>query len=320
MKTIAAAALICLIIALVLPLSLAPGAGDGAEPEEGAPAAGADADTEFTVLSGWEAERVNMADYLPGVVAAEMPALFEPDALKAQAVAARSFILSRTLTVNANHPEADVCDDPDCCKAHNTEEELREKWGGDYDEYWQKMLSAVRETDGQYLEYGGEPIFAAFHSSSAGMTEGSGEVWNALPYLVSVPSPEDEEDVPDYVTTVTYTEGEFASRLREGYPYLSLGQDPAGLVEEVTMDESGRVSSVTIAGQEVPGTEMRALFELRSTAFELEYASGSFTFTVTGYGHGVGMSQYGANVLAGLGTPYTDILAHYYPGTELVEG
>ena len=134
MKTIAAAALICLIIALVLPLSLAPGAWDGAEPEEDAPAAGADADTEFTVLSGGEAERVNMADYLPGVVAAEMPALFEPDALKAQAVAARSFILSRTLTVNANHPEADVCDDPDCCKAHNTEEELREKWGGDYDD------------------------------------------------------------------------------------------------------------------------------------------------------------------------------------------
>ena len=320
MKTIAAAALICLIIALVLPLSLAPGAGDGAEPEEGAPAAGADADTEFTVLSGWEAERVNMADYLPGVVAAEMPALFEPDALKAQAVAARSFILSRTRTVNANHPEADVCTDPGCCKAYATEDELREKWGADFDAYWQKMLAAVRETDGQYLSYEGEPIFAAFHSSSAGMTEDAGAVWNALPYLVSVPSPEEAEDVPDYVTTVSYTDGEFAARLREGYPYISLASDSAAWVEDVALDESGRVASVTVCGQEIPGTEMRTLFELRSTAFTLEHGEGGFTFTVTGYGHGVGMSQYGANVLAGLGTPYEDILAHYYPGTELIMG
>ena len=316
MKTIVAAALVCLVIALALPLLLAPGAA----PEEPSATPGADAETVFTVLMDGEVHTVDMASYLPGVVAAEMPALFEPDALKAQAVAARSFILSRTRTVNAAHPEADVCTDPGCCKAYATEDELREKWGADFDAYWQKMLAAVRETDGQYLSYEGEPIFAAFHSSSAGMTEDAGAVWNALPYLVSVPSPEEAEDVPDYVTTVSYTDGEFAARLREGYPYLSLGQDPAGWVEEVTIDESGRVSSVTIAGQEVPGTEMRALFELRSTAFELEYASGSFTFTVTGYGHGVGMSQYGANVLAGLGTPYEDILAHYYPGTELIMG
>ena len=235
-------------------------------------------------------------------------------------MAARSFILSRTRTVNANHPEADVCTDPGCCKAYATADELREKWGADFDAYWQKMLAAVRETDGQYLSYEGEPIFAAFHSSSAGMTEDSGAVWNALPYLVSVPSPEKAEDVPDYVTTVTCTDGEFAARLREGYPYISLASDSAAWVEDVALDESGRVASVTVCGQEIPGTEMRTLFELRSTAFTLEHGEGGFTFTVTGYGHGVGMSQYGANVLAGLGTPYEDILAHYYPGTELIMG
>ena len=203
MKTIVAAALVCLAIALALPLLLAPGAA----PEGPSATPGADAETVFTVLMDGEVHTVDMASYLPGVVAAEMPALFEPDALKAQAVAARSFILSRTRTVNANHPEADVCTDPGCCKAYATEDELREKWGADFDAYWQKMLAAVRETDGQYLSYEGEPIFAAFHSSSAGMTEDAGAVWNALPYLVSVPSPEEAEDVPDYVTTVSYTDG-----------------------------------------------------------------------------------------------------------------
>ena len=316
MKTIVAAALVCLAIALALPLLLAPGAA----PEEPSATPGADAETVFTVLMDGEVHTVDMASYLPGVVAAEMPALFEPDALKAQAVAARSFILSRTRTVNANHPEADVCTDPGCCKAYATEDELREKWGADFDAYWQKMLAAVRETDGQYLSYEGEPIFAAFHSSSAGMTEDAGAVWNALPYLVSVPSPEEAEDVPDYVTTVSYTDGEFAARLREGYPYISLASDSAAWVEDVALDESGRVASVTVCGQEIPGTEMRTLFELRSTAFTLEHGEGGFTFTVTGYGHGVGMSQYGANVLAGLGTPYEDIPAHYYPGTEPIMG
>lgn len=317
MKTIAAAALICLIIALALPLVLAPSGGGEASPAATEPPA-ADAATEFTVLTDGEVRTVTMADWLPGVVAGEMPALFEPEALMAQAIAARSFILSRMRTINASHPEADVCDDPSCCKAHSDEAELRESWGDDYDEYWARMLSAVRDTDGQYLEYGGEPILAAFHSSSAGMTEDSGEVWNSLPYLVSVTSPETAEDVPDYVTTVAYGPAEFESLLRAAYPYISLGSDPALWVEGTELDGSGRVASMRIGGQDIPGTELRTIFSLRSTAFELEYSGGVFTFTVTGYGHGVGMSQYGANVMAELGSSCAEILAHYYPGTELV--
>ena len=316
MKTIAAAALICLLVALALPLLLAPSGQQEASPSPAGPSA--DAETEFTVLTGGEVLTVTMADWLPGVVAGEMPALFEPEALEAQAIAARSYILSRTRTINASHPQADVCDDPSCCKAHSDEAALRASWGDKYDEYWAKMLSAVRETDGQYLEYGGEPILAAFHSSSAGMTEDSGEVWNSLPYLVSVSSPETAEDVPDYVTTVELNSAQFESALRDAYPYISLDADPALWVEGTELDSSGRVASLRVGGQDIPGTEAREIFALRSTAFELEYSGGVFTFTVTGYGHGVGMSQYGANVMAGMGAGCEEILSHYYPGAELV--
>ena len=150
------------------------------------------------------------------------------------------------------------------------------------------------------------------------MTEDSGEVWNSLPYLVSVSSPETAEDVPDYVTTVELSSEQFESAFRDAYPYISLDADPALWVEGTELDSSGRVASLRVGGQDIPGTEAREIFALRSTAFELEYSGGVFTFTVTGYGHGVGMSQYGANVMAGMGAGCEEILSHYYPGAELV--
>ena len=159
MKTIAAAALICLLVALALPLLLAPSGQQEASPSPAGPSA--DAETEFTVLTGGEVLTVTMADWLPGVVAGEMPALFEPEALEAQAIAARSYILSRTRTINASHPQADVCDDPSCCKAHSDEAALRASWGDKYDEYWAKMLSAVRETDGHDIPALVEALSAA---------------------------------------------------------------------------------------------------------------------------------------------------------------
>ncbi len=325
MKSVLLISLVALLIALALPLLLAPrtaappvtaAPASPSAPPDSAPAA--DGEITFTVLSGGQVRTVTMAEWLPGVLAGEMPALFEKEALKAQAVAARTFILSRKHTGCAAHPDADVCDNPDCCKAHLTEDELREKWGDGYDACMAKMTAAVRDTDGQYLSFGGQAIQALFHSSSAGKTESSDALWGALPYLVSVASPETAEDVPNYVTTAEVTVTNFAGTLRAAGYAPDLSGTPDTWVGELTPDLSGRVATARIGGVDVTGAELRTLFSLRSTAFTLTYTDGAFLFTVTGYGHGVGMSQYGANVMAEEGTDYTAILAHYYPGTELM--
>ncbi len=319
MRTIVAAALLCLVIALMLPLLFAGGGqaepAPSAEPESAA--GGLDSELSFTVLTANGVETVTMSDWLPGVVAGEMPALFEEEALKAQAVAARTYIMYSMGREKPAHPEADVCDDPACCKAHSTDEELREKWGESYEENMARVLEAVRSTDGEYMSYGGEVIQAVFHSSSSGRTEDSAAIWQAEPYLVSVESPETAEDVPNYVTSVTVSPEDFREAVLTVHPEAEFGEDPAFWLGAAVRDASGRVESVDIGGTQVPGTELRTLFELRSTAFTLDYTAEGFLFTVTGYGHGVGMSQYGANVMAEDGADYEEILTHYYPGAEL---
>ena len=259
---------------------------------------------------------MDMQEYLVGVVAAEMPASFQDEALKAQAVAARTYAMYCAL--GQKHGEAQVCTDYACCQAWQSDETLRQKWGGDYDAYCQKIRAAVEATAGQYLSYEGQPAFAAFHSSSAGATEDCGQVWNPSPYLISVSSPETAEDVPNYVSTVECTPLDFRDTLLYAHPEADFTGEESGWIGEISLDGSGRVASAVLGGVSVKGTELRQLFSLRSTAFTLEYTGESFRFTVTGYGHGVGMSQYGANVMAREGETYTNILAHYYPGTVLV--
>ena len=318
MRTIVAAALLCLIIALMLPLLIS--GGGQATPEtspESESVGKLDSELSFTVLTAEGVETVTMADWLPGVVAGEMPALFEEEALKAQAVAARTYIMYSMGREKPAHPDADVCDDPGCCKAHSTDEKLREHWGESYEENMARVLEAVRSTDGEYMSYGGEVIQAVFHSSSAGRTEDSAAIWQDVPYLVSVESPETAEDVPGYVTSVTVNPEDFRSAVQTLHPEAEFGDDPAFWLGAAVRDASGRVESVDIGGAQVPGTELRTLFELRSTAFTLDYTDEGFLFTVTGYGHGVGMSQYGANVMAEDGADYEEILTHYYPGAEL---
>lgn len=317
MRTITAAALLCLILALALPLVISA----HSEPEEDPPAsgdvAGMDSELSFSVLTDGSIETVTMSDWLPGVVAGEMPASFEPEALKAQAVAARTYIMYSMGREKSAHPEADVCDDPGCCKAHASDETLRQNWGESYESNWAKILEAVRSTDGEYMSYGGEVIQAVFHSSSAGHTEDSAAIWQAQPYLVSVDSPETAEDVPNYVSSLSVSPEDFKSTVQTLHPEAQLEGDPAYWLGAAVHDASGRVESVDIGGAQVPGTELRTLFELRSTAFALDYTPDGFLFTVTGYGHGVGMSQYGANVMAEDGADYEEILTHYYPGAEL---
>ncbi len=261
------------------------------------------------------AETMDMQDYLTGVLAAEMPASFEKEALKAQAVAARSYALY--CAGARKHGQADVCTDFACCQAWQSRAERQEKWGENFAFYEEKLRAAVGETEGRYLSYQGSPAFAAFHASSAGATEDSGEIWNPVPYLVSVSSPEDAGTVPNYISTLDCAALDFRDALLSAYPEADFTGEESGWIGPVDRDASGRVRSVLLGGLSVPGTELRSLFSLRSTAFELSYSNGRFLFTVTGNGHGVGMSQYGAQVMAKNGAGYAEILAHYYPGTEL---
>ena len=270
------------------------------------------------VLCGDEILEMDMQDYLTGVVAAEMPASFPGEALKAQAVAARSYALS--CAASRKHGDAEVCADPACCQAWLSEDRLRENWGADYERNLALVRAAVDATAGEILCYEGEPIFAAFHSSSAGATEDSGAVWNPRPYLISVDSPETARDVPGYVSTLLCAPIDFRDVILSAYPEADFSGEAESWIGPLRRDGSGRVESVELGGVAVPGKTLRRLFSLRSTAFSLTCTEEGFLFTVTGYGHGVGMSQYGAAVMAREGADYRRILAHYYPGTELVEG
>lgn len=276
-----------------------------------------DAEIMLTVLSEGTVTETTMADWLPGVVAAEMPASFEPEALKAQAVAARTFLLEHRQNRPESHPEADVCDDPACCCAHQNEDALRENWAEDAGKNLRRIRAAVEETDGQILTYEGEPILAAFHSSSNGKTEDSAALWGAVPYLISVSTPETEENVPGFQSAVTFSPEELKAAILKERPEAVFSEDPAGWIGEITPDAGGRVGSITIADETFSGAALRSILNLRSAAFTAEYQDGSFTFTAAGHGHGIGMSQYGANVMAKQGSDYREILAHYYPGTEL---
>ena len=287
-----------------------------AETAPPAPASAAPALRRVRVKDGGAVSEMALEDYLVGVVAAEMPADFEPEALKAQAVAARTYTLYCART--GRHADADVCTDFACCQAWRSDDALRENWGGDYGDRLGRIREAVEATAGQYLSYGGEAVFAAFHSSSAGFTEDCGAIWSGLPYLVSVSSPESADTVPNYVSRAELRPLDFRDTLLYAEPEADLTGDPADWLGELRRDDSGRVAEAVIGGAVFSGVRLRELFALRSTAFTLEYADGVFVFTVTGFGHGVGMSQYGANVMAASGADYRAILAHYYPGTELV--
>jgi len=267
------------------------------------------------VLNGGEVETLPLEDYILGVTAAEMPADFEPEALRAQAVAARTYALYCAGT--GRHEEADVCTDYHCCQAWKSDDAMRRDWGEGYAEKLARVRAAVEDTAGQYLRFAGRAAFTAFHSSSAGFTEACGAIWSELPYLVSVSSPESADTVPNYVSRVTLSPDALRDQLLSVCPEADFSGPPEDWLGETAWDESGRVSRMYIGGAAISGVKLRELFSLRSTAFSLDCADGAFVFTVTGFGHGVGMSQYGPNVMASQGADYTAILAHYYPGTEL---
>ena len=301
---------------LTLPASPAP--ADVPEPSPGE----WDAGQNLRVLGrNGQVYEMTMADYLWGVVAAEMPASFEPEALRAQAVCARTYSLWKLQAKSHQADSADICADSSCCQAFLSKADAAQRWGdGAASAYTAKIASAVADTDGKILTYGGAPIQAVFFSSASGATEDAEEVWGrATPYLVSVDSPEGEE-VPNYRSTVALTAEQVKKTAAEAGLGADLSGDPPGWFQNLTRTASGRVASVELGGVELSGGAARNLFALRSTCFDVKEEDGVFTFSVTGYGHGVGMSQYGANAMASAGSGWQDILTHYYTGAQIETG
>ena len=273
----------------------APAAATQAPPQESLPS---------ILVQQEDGSVVSMAldSYVGRVLLAEMPASFQTEALKAQAVAIRTYTLKQ-----GKHDKADVCTDSTCCQAYITPQAYMEK-GGDT-AMLARIDEAVRDTENQVLTYEGELIEATYFSSSGGRTEAAVAVWGAdVPYLQSVESL-GETDTGHFVETVTFSLAEFTDR-------LGLDVLPSA-IGEITYTEGDGVDTIVIAGQTFRGTDIRKFLDLKSTAFIITIVGDTVTITTKGNGHRVGLSQYGAEAMAKAGRVYYEILEYYYPGTTL---
>ena len=277
-----------------------------------------DSQTVLKVKNGDAVEEMDLGTYLVGVVRAEMPASFEEEALKAQAVAARTYTIYKIQTGGNHGEEANICTDSTCCQAYISEERARVNWGENADAYEKKVENAVTSTDGETILYGGVPILAVFHSSSAGLTRAAGRVWlNDLPYLQAVDSPEEGEAIPNYYSRVEFSAAAFKEKLLVVAPEADFSGPMDGWLRNAVTDSAGSVETVEAGGVTVKGTQVRSALGLRSACFDWEVQNGKLVFYVTGYGHGVGLSQYGANQMAADGADYQEILTHYYTGVTV---
>ena len=249
--------------------------------------------------------QMELIDYVTAVVLEEMPASFEPEALKAQAVVARTYGLRRIL--QSDKHQGAVCASPACCQGFCSPEAFLAS-GGTLQQL-EKIRSAVEETGQQVLYYEGALIEATFFSCSGGSTEDAVAVWGSdVPYLQAVESP-GEEQAAAFMKTVKFSTQELAQRLNIFATDLQVGA--------VTYTRGGGVETMEIAGQVFTGTQLRQLLELPSTAFYMTVLGNTVTITSRGYGHRVGMSQYGADAMAANGSTYVEILAHYYQNTVI---
>lgn len=287
---------------------------------EGAPFVPGDLDGGVTlrVLDGDTVREMTLGEYLVSVVRAEMPASFPLEALKAQAVAARTYTLYKMQSGGSHGDTADICTDSTCCQAFLSEERARNNWGDDADANEKKVEESVRGTDGQTALYDGKPILAVFYSSSAGQTRAAGEVWqNDLPYLQPVSSPEKGASIPNYYSTAKFTAGEFREKFLAAHPEADLSGAMSGWLKNAVTDSAGSVETVCVGGVTVKGSSLRSILGLRSACFEWEIVDGALVFYVTGFGHGVGMSQYGASQMARDGADFREIVTHYYTGVSV---
>jgi len=265
---------------------------------------------------------MNTSQYLKEVVSAEMPAAFNDEALKAQAVAARTYLLNR-MNVHKNgtevpeHKGADICTDATHCKAWISEADRRASWGGEADGNWQKIANAVDATAGVIITYNNQPISAVFHSTSSGHTENAKDVWGGdVPYLVSVTS-DGEDQSPRYKSESDLSLEEFKQIGNKEIQNVDWNK---GVIGKIVRSDAGGIISIEVGGVQLKGTTFRTIYGLRSTNVDVIVENDRVKMNVTGFGHGVGMSQYGANYLAGQGKNYVEILKTYYTGVEVGPG
>lgn len=256
---------------------------------------------------GNEIETLDLEEYVIGVVAGEMPASFEKEALKAQAVASRSYALYRKSKSSNTY---DLTGDTNS-QVYINEEQMKNKWGGDYQFYRDKIETAVHDTAGQVLSYDGKIIEAFYFAMSSGNTNESASVFGeARDYLQSVVSEYDNGSLNGFTSNVSFTIQDFKAKLGV--------ECDSPTVENITRTSTNYVDKIVVCSKEFKGTQFRTLLGLRSTDFDIEIEDKVY-ITTRGYGHGVGMSQYGANGYASAGYSYEDILHHYYTDVEIID-
>lgn len=314
-----------------LPSSSAPQAENAASEEEAEPVLVKSAEppqADSTVLklydrSSGQVFEIDMEEYLRGATASEMPATFHAEALRAQAVAAHSWAVysakMQQLSPDEELKGAHISVDTQKCEGYMTKERFFERYGGSAELFWPKICDAASYAADKIVCYGDEVALTAYHSTSAGKTEASQNVWSTqLPYLVSV---ESEGDIlaPDYKVTETFDRKTMRLLLMQAFPDGEFPSDsPEEWIEVLERSDSGYITSVLVGGEEVHGQKLRNALGLRSSCIDIAFANGTFSITSKGYGHGVGMSQYGADFMARQGKSCEEILSHYYPHTKLL--
>lgn len=264
------------------------------------------------VLKDGTVSEYSANDYIFGVVAAEMPALYEAEALKAQAVAAYTFACYRKS--NNTNTEYDITADADTAQCFITKEQAFERWGEKAEEYAQKIENCIAAVQGEMLLYDNTPIFAAYHAISAESTNACADVWGKdLPYLKSVSSMGDSL-ADGYLSETTFTADELCEKLKS---ISKPSGEPQGFFSDAVACDNGYVKKISFCGKEMSGSQISKLLGLRSANFKISFSDNNFTFSVKGYGHGVGMSQTGADYMAKQGSNYKEILLHYYSGVKI---
>lgn len=269
--------------------------------------------------SSGKIEEMALDEYLYGVVSSEMPASFEEEALKAQAVVARTYTIYK-ITNGNKHENADICDDSACCQAWISKEERLQKWNeAERETNWAKIVNAVDSTKGKIITYEGKPINAFFHSNSGGITETASNVWGGKdePYLQAVET-SGESNYTQYSSELIITKDEFIEKIKQYHSNFEIDFSIENQIQILEYTEGERIKTIKIGNLELQGTEIRNIFGLKSAKFEINIEGENIKFNVLGYGHGVGMSQTGADSMAKEQKGYEEIIKHYYTSVEIV--
>lgn len=263
-------------------------------------------------------EEVNIDKYIANVVSAEMPVNYDIEALKAQAVVARTYTIYK-ITTSKKHENADICDKSTCCQAWISKEDRMKRWKEEEaNDNWNKIIKAVNDTVGKIITYEDKPINAFFHSNSGGKTQIPFYVWGGTgyPYLQVVET-SGEEAYSQYSSEAKFTKEKFIETIKKEHKEFKINFNEKDCIEIKERDSSNRVTTVKIGNLNLSGVETRTLLGLRSANFTVEISKDEVKFKVIGYGHGVGMSQTGADSLAKQGKNYEEIIKHFYTGVEI---